>query len=360
MTATPATTISKQEAKYRVATDPARSCGTCSMFLPEERACTLVRGKIKAGDTCDYWEAPAVEKFRDDQLRDDHGRWAFEGGGGPRQAVEVTDRTTGLSGVGATQADAERSLLDRQRQHIVKPPVDVDTAPPEVAAQLRAQHPGHAVTPAIRRRTTDMIARVAQRDGFDPSLVTIYDRAPVTLVGNMAGMTQGAYDPATGKIALFLDHSTVAQNEGALTHEAQHARYDLVEAATRRELRAAEAAGDLHPPSAADDFGALKAGKEGAYPTYAAMYPYLGSHNSHVAVMQDDGISNYSKDYWRMIMMGEPVSGTLATDETLAEVARVRAYGKPAEKKALATRDFLNRYYDAVQQQHARLKSTTA
>ncbi|HEX9487838.1 MAG TPA: NUDIX domain-containing protein [Gemmatimonadales bacterium] len=50
-------TISKTDALYRPADDPARSCGTCSMFLAAERACTLVRGKIKAKDTCDYWRA---------------------------------------------------------------------------------------------------------------------------------------------------------------------------------------------------------------------------------------------------------------------------------------------------------------
>jgi len=54
--------IGKTDANYRRAEDPARSCGTCSMFLPVQRACTLVRGRIRAEDTCDYWQPRAVAK----------------------------------------------------------------------------------------------------------------------------------------------------------------------------------------------------------------------------------------------------------------------------------------------------------
>jgi 8-oxo-dGTP pyrophosphatase MutT (NUDIX family) len=53
---TPTATISKVDAYYRPATNPSRSCATCAMFLAAERRCTLVRGKIKPEDTCDYWE----------------------------------------------------------------------------------------------------------------------------------------------------------------------------------------------------------------------------------------------------------------------------------------------------------------
>jgi hypothetical protein len=47
--------ISKEEASYRLA-DGKKRCGNCSMFLPKEGACTLVRGTIRAHDTCDEWE----------------------------------------------------------------------------------------------------------------------------------------------------------------------------------------------------------------------------------------------------------------------------------------------------------------
>ena len=46
----------KQEANYREAANKARSCGTCSMFLPLLHRCTLVKGDIRAGDVCAYWE----------------------------------------------------------------------------------------------------------------------------------------------------------------------------------------------------------------------------------------------------------------------------------------------------------------
>jgi len=58
-------TISKTDALYRPAHDPARSCGTCRMFDAVERRCALVRGRIKPNDTCDYWRAQrALESTR--------------------------------------------------------------------------------------------------------------------------------------------------------------------------------------------------------------------------------------------------------------------------------------------------------
>jgi hypothetical protein len=48
--------ISKEEANYRLA-DGRKRCGNCSMFKPDDGACTLVRGTIRAWDTCDKWEA---------------------------------------------------------------------------------------------------------------------------------------------------------------------------------------------------------------------------------------------------------------------------------------------------------------
>lgn len=46
--------ISKLEANYRRATGD-KKCGNCVMFR-KPSACTLVRGKISATDTCDKWE----------------------------------------------------------------------------------------------------------------------------------------------------------------------------------------------------------------------------------------------------------------------------------------------------------------
>jgi hypothetical protein len=50
--------ITKQTAGYRTATSAVR-CGTCSMFRPIQRSCSLVTGQILAGDVCDRWEALA-------------------------------------------------------------------------------------------------------------------------------------------------------------------------------------------------------------------------------------------------------------------------------------------------------------
>lgn len=51
--------VSKQSVNYRLSADPARSCGTCSMF--EDGACSLVEGRITASDVCDRWEPRAAK-----------------------------------------------------------------------------------------------------------------------------------------------------------------------------------------------------------------------------------------------------------------------------------------------------------
>ncbi len=49
--------LSKTDVNYREADNPARSCGTCVMFRHgnEHGWCTLVKGEIRAEDTCDRW-----------------------------------------------------------------------------------------------------------------------------------------------------------------------------------------------------------------------------------------------------------------------------------------------------------------
>jgi hypothetical protein len=56
--------ISKETANYRIA-EGSKRCGNCSMFRSKDggtgfilacATCTLVRGTIRAHDTCDEWE----------------------------------------------------------------------------------------------------------------------------------------------------------------------------------------------------------------------------------------------------------------------------------------------------------------
>ncbi len=54
----------KAEVYYRVAEDPAQSCGVCRYFRKranyDNGACVIVRGLIEPEDTCDLWEAPTL------------------------------------------------------------------------------------------------------------------------------------------------------------------------------------------------------------------------------------------------------------------------------------------------------------
>jgi hypothetical protein len=47
--------VTKADADYRRG-DAEENCGRCTMFRPPN-SCTLVHGKIKASDVCDYFKA---------------------------------------------------------------------------------------------------------------------------------------------------------------------------------------------------------------------------------------------------------------------------------------------------------------
>jgi SPP1 gp7 family putative phage head morphogenesis protein len=75
--------VSKNSVRYRAAADPARSCGTCSMY--DDHTCSLVAGVIDPADVCDRWEprpaAKAGGKGGDAEVLREY--WTHEAHGGP-------------------------------------------------------------------------------------------------------------------------------------------------------------------------------------------------------------------------------------------------------------------------------------
>jgi SPP1 gp7 family putative phage head morphogenesis protein len=71
--------VSKNSVRYRAATDPDRSCGTCSMY--DDHACSLVAGVIDPADVCDRWEAAPVGKAGNAETLRQY--WTHEAHGGP-------------------------------------------------------------------------------------------------------------------------------------------------------------------------------------------------------------------------------------------------------------------------------------
>ena len=58
------TKYTKAETYYRLADNPAESCGTCRYFKKrrdyDNGFCVIVEGLIEPEDTCDLWEAPTL------------------------------------------------------------------------------------------------------------------------------------------------------------------------------------------------------------------------------------------------------------------------------------------------------------
>lgn len=82
--------VSKASVNYREATEPGKSCGTCSMFVAPS-GCTLVKGLIRAQDVCDEWDPAVTTKgIRPAAVGDavgEGGMIAETGGSSPTQAA---------------------------------------------------------------------------------------------------------------------------------------------------------------------------------------------------------------------------------------------------------------------------------
>lgn len=174
-----------------------------------------------------------------------------------------------------------------------------------------------------------MVERVAARDGWDAKKVVYIDHAPVAKMGNSLGEVEGSYNPNTKTIWVYTDSNAATgrtpTDEQTLTHESFHLRYDAVKAASGREYRLAEAAGDIEPAShSGSSLPQLKAGVEGKYPAYALFSKSLGTVEGQRGLWQEDGVTEYSRAMWE----NPSSSGPLSTEETMAEIERVQSYSK--------------------------------
>lgn len=101
-----------------------------------------------------------------------------------------------------------------------------------------------------------------------------------------------------------------------VAHEFMHGTYERVVQQFRAEQKTI---GDLPDPlSVIKMSGEIKPGAESQYPTYARMQKFV--ELSGDKLKKDDGVTEYSKAYWRDHEVGK-VSQHIAVHETLAEIA---------------------------------------
>jgi hypothetical protein len=101
-----------------------------------------------------------------------------------------------------------------------------------------------------------------------------------------------------------------------VAHELMHGTYEKVHEQYQREYDSLS--NNLAVEMRAD--GMPKQEFEHLYPTYVRLYPYLNANDSFTKLREQDGVTDYSKAYWKDFGEGK-CSFHIAVHETLAEIA---------------------------------------
>jgi hypothetical protein len=188
---------------------------------------------------------------------------------------------------------------------------------------------------------------VARSMNFDPALIAVRDRgnSPRTFELNGKKLTEGGhYNPHTGRIEV---NAQFGVDRGLIVHEIQHAQWDYVnsqakfEQSALRDRWAREQAADFTGTSYFLKNGKIQAKYRDEFEkqmphTSVLARAGLGSKELGIkadieGMKFDDGVSNYSREYWTKAEKERGFDlrshttnyvGELAVNETLSEVAR--------------------------------------
>lgn len=281
----------------------------------------------------------AKDYEEDEHPRDEHGRWAPAPGGKK------------------TKPPKERS---RGRISEEAPP----EAPPE--APLSENERGLS----YHARWHAKIARsFAQKLGFPlDKIETSEERLPFS-VGTMEGHAAGVADLETGQVTIFANPNNrigKTQIHGIVAHEVAHVRYESVLNALKKEkqmVRAARRAG-LEVSDRANYH--LGTNAHVIKDDFAKDFPLLSRFQKFddEQLMRDDGVSEYSAEYWSVVSKVEDEDFTagyfyegaeMAKHETIAEMARLRDVGEDKQRGDRPPSKLWQDYYDEVDKSFAEL-----
>lgn len=174
-------------------------------------------------------------------------------------------------------------------------------------------------------------ADTAKSLGISPDSIEYGGEGYAFSVGDDNFTAAGQYDPSTGKITLYKGAMTSEINTKVVTaHEVQHAKYDVVvrkgyEAERVEVMKEFQANNYENADNILSPSGKLRGEYIDKYPLYNAFQPYFEGEQFNELVDRD-GITGYSKSYWKAYHDGK-VSSRTAINETLSEVAAQKALG---------------------------------
>ena len=171
---------------------------------------------------------------------------------------------------------------------------------------------------------------VAVKHGYDPAkIINGPDKSPerdFTLNGKQYKAAGLAYiKDGSGKIKLFPTALSADTVEGVTVHEIMHHKWEAVNNAYLAEYKAVNALASPHsykqnPVMGPDD--TLKPPYDAQFPIYTRLREYI--HGPvWLTMMDEDGCSSYSEEYWKQTSYQQAGSLGSAVHETLAELARL-------------------------------------
>jgi hypothetical protein len=195
----------------------------------------------------------------------------------------------------------------------------------------------------------------AQLLGYDPNMVVTNMGEMSFSVGSKGGFkAAGLAHLETGKIEIFPRQIPNADNAVSITaHEVAHQKFETVLNAVTAERDKVMADPETLAGMKAD--GTLKPPLDAKYPLYSRFAPF---DNLTKEFIKDDGITNYSKDYWKAAEPDQFPQVTIkaAMHETIAEMARRQSEtGKLGEASPL-----WRQFYRAVMDSYDEIKKKPA
>jgi hypothetical protein len=225
--------------------------------------------------------------------------------------IEIRDWADEIASITAMRDAGFRQMGDEEGgrltfgygEGIPKPP----RPPEEVAAEEK-----HAAMILGAARAT------AKLSGYDPNLVDVNNGVYKFSVGGKSGYrAAGLAHLDTGKIEIFPKQIYTPDGAVSVTvHEIAHQEYQKVLNALAAETNRVMADPET---SAMRPDGSLPPPLDKKYPIYSRFVPHVNSLHKRI---DDDGVSDYSKDYWKEVKPGG-VTINSAEHETIAEMARI-------------------------------------
>lgn len=271
----------------------------------------------------------------------------------PPEQIEAIRKRTEIQ----RQEDLHRLRLEKIRQRQQPPPPGLPPAlDPDAAVKAERK--------AFAARVLTEGKRVAEKHGVDPAKISVSLQLKTFRQGGIKWTTGGQANLATKEITLYSRGMRNIESVPRITaHEAQHVIYETVTQAYTYEhgmlANEVNAAGPIRNNPIIESSGALRRGKglEAKYPTYHALHKYQALVDQ---LATDDGVTDYSKAYWRDWAKGKAgqtttgrakVTTHLALHETMAEMA-----AELESKGALPGTPIWQDYFKQVQERYAALR----